>query len=145
MVKKGLEARFVTIFYGILTPDGELTYCNAGHNPPLLVGKSGVRRLTTGGLIVGLFEEAEYEQEVVTMSPGDTLVIFSDGVSEATNAEGTEFGDGRLLKCVQACASDIEPHELVERVLSGVREFTVGEPQSDDITVLVVRYRSNEA
>ena len=145
MVKKGLEARFVTIFYGILTPDGELTYCNAGHNPPLLVGKSGVRRLTTGGLIVGLFEEAEYEQEVVTMSRGDTLVIFSDGVSEATNAEGTELGDERLLKCVQACASDVEPHELVERVLSGVREFTVGEPQSDDITVLVVRYRSNEA
>ena len=79
------------------------------------------------------------------MSRGDTLVIFSDGVSEATNAEGTEFGDERLLKCVQACASDVEPHELVERVLSGVREFTVGEPQSDDITVLVVRYRSNEA
>ena len=145
MVKKGLEARFVTIFYGILTPDGELTYCNAGHNPPLLVGTSGVRRLTTGGLIVGLFEEAEYEQEVVTMSPGDTLVIFSDGVSEATNSEGTDFGDERLLKCVQACNSDIEPHELVDRVLSRVREFTVGEPQSDDITVLVVRYRSNEA
>jgi len=141
MVKKGLEARFVTIFYGILTPDGELTYCNAGHNPPLLVGKNEVRRLTTGGLIVGLFEEAEYEQEVVTMSPGDTLIIFSDGVSEATNAEGTEFGDERLLECVQACGSNIEPRGLVEQVLASVREFTVGEPQSDDITVLVVRYR----
>jgi sigma-B regulation protein RsbU (phosphoserine phosphatase) len=100
-----------------------------------------VRRLTTGGLIVGLFEEAEYEQEVVIMSPGDTLIIFSDGVSEATNAEGTEFGDERLLECVQACARDIEPRELVETVLAGVRKFAVGEPQSDDITVLIVRYR----
>ena len=141
LVKKGLEARFVTLFYGILSPDGALTYCNAGHNPPLLVGKNGVRRLKTGGLIVGLFAEAEYEQEVVTLSPGDTLITFSDGVSEAVNGAGTEFGDERILECVHASPSDIAPRELVEQVMAGVREFTVGEPLSDDITVLVVRYR----
>jgi serine phosphatase RsbU (regulator of sigma subunit)/pSer/pThr/pTyr-binding forkhead associated (FHA) protein len=141
MVKKGLEARFVTIFYGILSPNGELTYCNAGHNPPLLVGNGGVQRLKTGGLIVGLFEEAEYEQEVVTLSPGDTLITFSDGVSEATNADGAEFGDERILECLQGAPSDSEPRDLVGRVMAGVRRFTVGEPQSDDITVLVVRYR----
>ena len=140
MVKKGLEARFITLFYGILSPNGELTYCNAGHNPPLLVGKNGVRRLTTGGLIVGLFDEATYEQEVVTLSPGDTLITFSDGVSEALNVEGTEFGDERILECVQASPSGIEPSELVQEVLAGVRRFAVGEPQGDDITVLVVRY-----
>ena len=142
MVKKGLEARLVTLFYGILSPGGELTYCNAGHNPPLLIGKNGVRRLTTGGLIVGLFDEAVYEQEVVTLSPGlspgDTLVTFSDGVSEASNAQGTEFGDERVLECVQASPSSIEPGELV---MAAVRDFTVGEAQGDDITVLVVRYR----
>ena len=141
MVKKGLEARFVTLFYGILSADGELTYCNAGHNPPLLVGKNGVRRLTTGGLSVGLFDEATYEQAVVALRPGDTLITFSDGVSEALNAEGTEFGDERIIECVQASPSNIGPSELVQEVLDGVREFTVGEPQSDDITVLVVRYR----
>ncbi len=141
MVKKGLEARFVTLFYGILTPDGELTYCNAGHNPPLLIGKNGVRKLTTGGLIVGLFGEATYEQEVVTLDPGDTLITFSDGVTEAWDAEGAEFGDERILKCLHASPRDIEPSELVQQVLAGVREFTVGEPQGDDITVLVVRYR----
>ena len=141
MVKKGLDARFVTLFYGILSPGGDLTYCNAGHNPPLLIGKSGVRRLTTGGLIVGLFDEATYEQEVVTLSPGDTLVTFSDGVSEASNAQGTEFGDERILECVQASPSGIEPAELVELVMAAVRDFTVGEAQGDDITVLVVRYR----
>ena len=140
MVKKGLEDRFVTIFYGILSPDGELTYCNAGHNPPLLVGANGVHRLKTGGLIVGLFGEATYEQEVVTMSPGDTLITFSDGVSEAADAEGSDFGDERILECVRACPGGIEPRELIEQVMAAVREFTVGEPQSDDITVLVVRY-----
>ena len=100
-----------------------------------------MRRLTTGGLIVGLFDEATYEQEVVTLHPGDTLVTFSDGVSEASNAEGTEFGDERILECVQASPSGIEPGELIEQVMAAVRDFTVGEPQGDDITVLVVRYR----
>ena len=141
MVKKGLDSLFVTLFYGILSPDGELTYCNAGHNPPLLVGKNGVRRLKVGGLIVGLFDDAEYEQEVVTLSPGDTLITFSDGVSEAMDAQSTEFGDERILECLHASPNDIEPRELVEKVMAGVREFTVGEPQSDDITLLVVRYR----
>ena len=141
MVKKGLEARFVTLFYGILSPGGELTYCNAGHNPPFLISQHGVRRLATGGLIVGLFDEATFEQEVVTLSPGDTLVTFSDGVSKASNAEGTEFGDKRILECVQACPGDIEPGQLVKRIMAAVRDFTVSEPQGDDITVLVVRYR----
>ena len=108
---------------------------------PQLVGKNGVRRLKVGGLIVGLFDDAEYEQEVVTLSPGDTLITFSDGVSEAMDAQGTEFGDERILECLHASPNDIEPRELVEKVMAGVREFTVGEPQSDDITLLVVRYR----
>ena len=140
-MKKSLDSRFVTLFYGILSPTGELTYCNAGHNPPLLVGKTAVRRLRTGGLIVGLFEEAEYEQEVVTLNPGDTLITFSDGVSEATNTEGTEFGDERILDGVQATQPGVAPRELIHQVMSAVRHFTVGEPQSDDITVLVVRFR----
>ena len=141
MVRKGLDDRFVTLFYGILSPDGRLTYCNAGHNPPLLVGANGVHRLKTGGLIVGLFGEATYEQEVVTLSPGDTLITFSDGVSEAADSEGSDFGDERILECVRKSPSGIEPGELVEQVMAAVREFTVGEPQGDDITVMVVRYR----
>jgi sigma-B regulation protein RsbU (phosphoserine phosphatase) len=140
LVRKGLEARFVTIFYGILAPDGKLTYCNAGHNPPLLVGRNGVRKLTRGGLIVGLFEEAAYEQEVVTLEPGDTLITFSDGVSEATNTDGVEFGDERIIECLTAAPSTLDPEELVGQVMAGVREFTVNEPQGDDITVLVMRY-----
>ena len=141
MVKKTLEARFVAVFYGVLSPGGERTYCNAGHNPPLLIGKAGVRRLTTGGLIVGPFDQATYEQEVVTLSPGDTVITFSDGVSEASNAEGTAFGVDGIVECVDALPSDMEPSQLVQEVLAAVGKFTVGEPQSDDITVLITRYR----
>ncbi|MBQ91459.1 MAG: hypothetical protein CL441_08665 [Acidimicrobiaceae bacterium] len=141
LVNKGLEARFVTIFYGILAPDGTLTYCNAGHNPPLLIGRQGVRKLTRGGLIVGLFGEADYEQEVVHLEPGDTLITFSDGVSEATNADGVEFGDDRILQCLDESPAALEPQALVDRVMDGVRTFTVDTPQGDDITVLVVRHR----
>ena len=141
MVKKALEARFVAVFYGVLSPGGELTYCNAGHNAPLLIGKNGVRRLTTGGLIVGPFDEATYEEEVVTLSPGDMIITFSDGVSEASNAEGTAFGVNRIVECVDAFPSDTEPSQLVRGILAAVRRFTVGELQSDDITVLITRYR----
>jgi len=141
MVKKALEARFVAMFYGVLSPGGELTYCNAGHNPPLLISKNGVRRLTTGGLIVGPFDEATYEQEVVTLSPGDTVITFSDGVSEASNMQGTAFGIDRIVECVDAVPSDMEPRQLVQEVLAAVRKFIVGVPQNDDITVLIARYR----
>ena len=141
MVRKALEARFVAVFYGVLSPGGELTFCNAGHNPPLLIGKNGVRRLTTGGLIVGPFDGATYEEEVVTLSPGDTVVTFSDGVSEASNAEGTTFGVDRIVECVNAFPSDTEPSQLVQELLAAVRRFTVGEAQNDDITVLITRCR----
>ena len=77
----------------------------------------------------------------MTLSPGDTLITFSDGVSEAADAKGSDFGDERILERVRASPSGIEPRDLVEQVMAAVREFTVGEPQSDDITVLVVRYR----
>ena len=140
MVKKALTARFVAVFYGVLSPDGTLTYCNAGHNPPLLIGKNGVRRLATGGLIVGPFDEATYEEEVVTLSPGDMVITFSDGVSDASNAEGTAFGVDRIVECVAACPNT-EPSQLVREVLAAVRKSTLGELQSDDITVLITRYR----
>ena len=140
LVRKQLAARFVTLFYGVLSPSGELTYCNAGHNAPFLIGATGVQRRVTGGLIVGLFPEAVYEQAVVPLTSGDIVVTFSDGVSEALSAKGEEFGDDRLLACLREAPRDLGPHELVEHVMTTVREFTVGEPPNDDITVLVVRF-----
>ena len=139
LCRRGLEARFVTLLLGSITPEGRLTYCNAGHNPPLVVGRSGIRLLETGGPVVGLLEFAPYEQETVQLDPGDIIVVFSDGVSEALDSEGEEFGDERLQQVVRE--SQHEPAAtLVDRLISAVREFTRGAPQSDDITAMVVRY-----
>ena len=141
LMRRALESRFVTLLYGVLAPDGQLTYCNAGHNPPLLLGGDGVRRLDKGGTLLGLFDDATFEEECVRLRPGDTLTVFSDGISEALNGAGEEFGDVRILDCVSAIPPWTDPRIVIDTLFSRVREFTVGEPQSDDMTTLVVRYR----
>jgi len=140
LCRRGLESRFVTLMFGALSADGRLTYCNAGHNPPLVFGTGGVRRLEAGGPVVGLLEFAPYDQETVQLAKGDTVVIFSDGVSEALNSAGEEFGDDRLQAEVERGGSGAAAMALVERLVAGVKAFTKGAPQSDDITVMVIRY-----
>jgi phosphoserine phosphatase RsbU/P len=139
LYRRGIESRFVTLMYGALFTDGQLTYCNAGHNPPLIVGANGFRRLERGGPIVGLFEAASYEEETVQLSPGDWLVVFSDGISEAMSATGEEYGEGRILSCVQDNL-ELEPQRLLDTLFADVREFARGAAQSDDITAMVLRY-----
>jgi serine phosphatase RsbU (regulator of sigma subunit) len=130
---------FATLFYGQLSCAGRLTYSRAGHNPPLLVGHHGIRRLERGGLILGAFQQATFEEEAVQLSPGDAVVAFSDGLTEALNTDGVEFGDERLLSCVSVNL-DASPTVLLECLLSTVHEFTVGATPSDDLTALVLRY-----
>jgi serine phosphatase RsbU (regulator of sigma subunit)/pSer/pThr/pTyr-binding forkhead associated (FHA) protein len=142
LFRRGIEARFLTAFYGILDADGTLVYSNAGHNAPVLVGKSGVRRLDTGGLVLGLFEHAVFEEETVTLAPGDVLVAFSDGVSEALNEAGEEYSDARLLASVEAHRGR-PPQELVTALLADVHTFCGGAMPSDDVTMVVVRYEGN--
>ena len=139
LIRRSIESRFATAFYAIVAPDGRLTYCNAGHNPPLLVSQGGVTHLDKGGLILGLFEHAVFEEETVTLQPGDLLVTFSDGITEALSATGEEYGEARLLECVQA-HRDASVPDLLDHILASVRDFTAGAVQSDDVTALVVRY-----
>jgi serine phosphatase RsbU (regulator of sigma subunit) len=142
LYRRGIESRFVTLMYGVLNPDGTLLYCNAGHNPPLVISSTGrepVRRLDRGGPIVGLFESATYEDGTVRLVPGDWLVVFSDGVSEALSAAGDEYGEARIVACVQENAS-LEPPRLLETIFTNVREFARGAAQSDDITAMVLRF-----
>ncbi len=139
LIRRAIQSRFVTVMYGVLGADGRLTYSNAGHNPPILVGRNGVRRFETGGLILGLFPHATYEEETVQLEDGDTLVVFSDGVTEALNEAGDEFGEERLLQCVSehlGCATDV----LLDRILATVRNFAASATQNDDVTALVLRY-----
>jgi phosphoserine phosphatase RsbU/P len=139
LFRRAIEARFLTSFYGMLAPDGSLTYCNAGHNAPLLVSASAIRRLETGGVVLGLFDTATFEQETVTLEPGDLIVLFSDGVTEAMNAEGEEFTDDRLIACANAHRG-AAPQQVLDALLADVHAFCAGEPQSDDVTAVLVRY-----
>jgi serine phosphatase RsbU (regulator of sigma subunit) len=141
LIRRALQSRFATGVYGALSNSGRLTYCNAGHNPPVLLTRRGVKRLETGGLILGLFAQAAYEQETVSLEPGDVLVVYSDGVTEALNADGQEFGDERLLACIEANGRR-SPPELLDELLSSVRRFSEGAAQHDDVTALVLRYET---
>jgi sigma-B regulation protein RsbU (phosphoserine phosphatase) len=139
LFRRAIEARFLTSFYGMLAPDGSLTYCNAGHNAPLLVSASGIRRLETGGVVLGLFDTASFEEETLTLEPGDLIVLFSDGVTEAMNAEGEEFTDDRLIACANAHRGE-SPQQVLDALLADVHAFCAGEAQSDDVTAVLVRY-----
>jgi serine phosphatase RsbU (regulator of sigma subunit) len=142
LYRRGIESRFVTLMYGCLRNDGGLTYCNAGHNPPLIISPSGVvRRLECGGPIVGLFEGATFDEETVTLSEGDWLIVFSDGVSEALSASDEEYGDARIVEVVRK-NNRLQPQQLLEALFTDVRDFAKGAAQSDDITALVLRYGS---
>ena len=139
LIRRATGSRFVTMFLAALTRDGRLTYCNAGHNPPFLVSGRTVRRLTVGGLICGLFPTAVYEEDCVGMSPGDYLVIFSDGISEALNVAGDEFGDDRIEAAI-AGGEGRSAGDLLDRLVCTVRDFSAGAVQGDDMTAVVVRY-----
>jgi sigma-B regulation protein RsbU (phosphoserine phosphatase) len=139
LFRRAIEARFLTSFYGMLSPNGSLTYCNAGHNAPLLVTASGIRRLETGGVVLGLFDHAQFEEETLTLQPGDLIVMFSDGVTEAMNPEGEEFTDDRLISCANAHLGET-PQQVLDALLADVHTFCAGEAQSDDVTAVLVRY-----
>ncbi len=141
LVRRAIEARFVTLFYAQLDPDGTLTFCNGGHNPPFLVDRRGeARRLETGGMPMGLFDGLPFTEESVRMEPGDFLVLFSDGVSEALDPDGNEFEDARILESIAGAPGREAPVQM-EHLLASVKKFTAGAPQNDDVTVLVVAYR----
>ena len=139
LYRRAIEARFLTSFYAMLGVDGSLTYCNAGHNAPMVVSPSGVRRLETGGVVLGLFEHAAFEEETVHLQPGDLIVSFSDGVSEAMNEAGEEYTDERLIATVSASFAKT-PQQVLDTLLADVRAFCGDATQSDDITAVLVRY-----
>jgi sigma-B regulation protein RsbU (phosphoserine phosphatase) len=118
---------------------GELVFTNAGHNPPVLVrAKGGFELLGGGGMILGILPMAQYEEFQIKMEHGDTLVLFSDGVTEAVNPSDEDFGEQRLAELV-ASMQGKSAHEIMEAVHTEVARFTQGAPPADDITVVVAR------
>jgi phosphoserine phosphatase RsbU/P len=132
--------RFITFFMTVVNPStGELVYTNAGHNPPLMIRADGtVEDLKGGGIILGILPIAKYEDVHATMNPGDMLVLYSDGVTEAATAADDDFGEARLGQ-LAASLRTRPAHEIVAAVQSEVAKFAAGTPQADDITVVVMR------
>ena len=138
MWRNTTEAKFITLFYGLLDVGrNTLQYVNAGHNAPILTREDGVQvRLAEGGLIVGAFEEGVYLQGEIDLRAGDRLLMFTDGLSEAADRNGKEFGEERLAEA--SGANRQLPAEALHRsVLDRVTDFCGGEFE-DDATVLVV-------
>ena len=133
---------FVTLFYGILDPDtGEFVYANAGHNPPFVVKRPGdVMPLPmTGGMAVGVMPGMPYDEDAVTLAPGDTMFLYTDGITEAMNVDQEEFTEARL-ETVLAEGRDLPVDSVLENVTSAVVKFVGEAEQSDDITCIVLRY-----
>ena len=132
---------FVTVFYGILDPDtGTLVYCNAGHWPPYLIGAHtdrSVQMLSTTGPSLGLFADGAFEQGVVQLHPGDVLALYTDGITEAQNAQGAFFDDERLLESVKTKLGR-PAQEIQDAILADVERFVGDAPQSDDIALILL-------
>jgi sigma-B regulation protein RsbU (phosphoserine phosphatase) len=137
--------RYATIFFGILDPDGHLEFINAGHPSPFLI-RRGVadEAFTEGSYPVGLVPEAQYTAACLKLEPGDTLVLFSDGVTEAMDPDEQLFGVPRL-KQVLTGQMECPLEQLQKCVLESVENFARGAHQADDLTLLIVRYRATAA
>ena len=131
---------FITFFYSILdTRTGQVVYVNAGHNPPCILRRDGSREyLDRGGLVIGVMPNSEYEEGHATLFAGDDLVLYTDGVTEAENTEDEMFGEERLEQLLvehrHASAREIE-----EEVYRSVKDFAAGAPQTDDLTMVIVK------
>jgi sigma-B regulation protein RsbU (phosphoserine phosphatase) len=134
------DNRFITFFMTVADPaTGELVYANAGHNPPLLVrAAGGYDTLKGGGMILGILPKAAYSEFNAAMQPGDVLILFTDGVTEASDRRGEEFGEDHLARLV-ADMRDRPAAEIVQAIHAAVADFTQGAPAADDITVVAVR------
>jgi len=133
--------RFISFFIAVLDPkSNELVYVNAGHNPPLLVHCNGsLQKLEGTGLILGILPIAQYEQQTCRLEPGDVVVLFSDGVTEAVRPDtDEEFGEDRLAKAL-AELKDESAQAIIEAINQRVVEFTRGAPPADDITLVVAK------
>jgi sigma-B regulation protein RsbU (phosphoserine phosphatase) len=132
--------KFATLFYGIL--DGgthRLAYANAGHNYPLMLKSGGEPvRLDLGGLVLGCLEEFRYAEGVVEFDPGDTLLIYSDGITESFDANEEEFGEERLASILRTASANTAAH-LIDQIMTAARAHAGELSQMDDMTLLVIR------
>jgi sigma-B regulation protein RsbU (phosphoserine phosphatase) len=134
------SSKYVTFFLAALEPGrGQLQFVNAGHNPPLLVRADGeVEKLSSGGLVLGMFENVVYDGGRAEMLPGDTLVVYSDGVTETWNPDGDEFGEEKLIP-LAVRNRGLGAEAIQNVILREIERFEAGARATDDRTIVVLR------
>lgn len=131
--------RYATFFYAQYDPsDRTLALVNAGHNPPIVLRGGDVLRLEADGPVVGLLPHAQYEQSSVALAPGDILLAYTDGISEAMTIDDEEWGEDRMIAAAQACRA-LPAAQMIERLMAAADAFTAGAPQHDDMTLVIVK------
>ncbi|MBZ5724199.1 MAG: SpoIIE family protein phosphatase [Acidobacteriia bacterium] len=133
------ENRYATFFYAQFDPASRrLVYTNGGHNAPILLRGAEVVLLETGGPPVGLFPRSRYQQAEIALEPGDLLILYTDGISEAENPAEEEWGEDALIATARACR-DRPPSEMLARIMEAADAFASGAPQHDDMTLVIAR------
>jgi sigma-B regulation protein RsbU (phosphoserine phosphatase) len=136
-----LATKFVSLFLAEIHANGTVLYCNAGHPPALLIGADrSTERLSKGGLIIGPTPDAKYDIGVADLRPGDMLVLYTDGITEAVASSDEEYGEDRLIHVAQAVCH-LDPVAVVDRVFTAVAEYSGATTPADDQTVMVVKRR----
>jgi sigma-B regulation protein RsbU (phosphoserine phosphatase) len=132
--------RFITFFFCVLdTATGELTFANAGHNPPIVVRESGqAEMLEGGGPVLGILPIAPYSEERISLHKGDMLVLYSDGVTEANDIDQNEYDEERFIEVLKKHRTE-PASAIVQAVTESLAEFAAGAPQADDITLVVAK------
>jgi hypothetical protein len=133
------DSRYATMFVATYDTDTRvLSFSNAGHHPPIVVGERGVETLREGGRPIGLFDDSVYRDATRRLEPRELLALFTDGIVEAPNRAGDEFGEERLAELLRECR-ELPLDEIVERVLDALRAWTEGTPAYDDVTLVLAR------
>ncbi len=141
--QRRITGQFATFFLAAVDePEMRLRYTNAGHNFPVLLRANGERvLLEDGGLVVGMMEGLPYVEASIDLLPGDRVLLYTDGVSEAADPSGEMFGEDRLYALLESLPAELPARELVDRVLNGLTAFLAGAEPGDDITVMALRVR----
>jgi len=141
LCKESVSSMFVTVFYGILDiGSGRVEYVNAGHNAPYVISGEKIEPVElTGGLALGIVENFEFKAKSLMLKPGDQMILFSDGVTEAFNANNQAFGNEKLEAILRNNVNS-QLDAMVNEIIAEVNAFSYGVPQSDDLTLLAIRY-----
>lgn len=139
MVRDTLDSEFATLFYGVLDPHRlRMTYCNAGHNPPMILRNNEILYLTTGGMVVGIDPHQTYQKGIVDLQPGDVILLHTDGLADAMNFAGERFGKQRVEQALRDTVH-MDARSAANHILWQMRRFTGLNKASDDTTLVVIR------